>query len=194
MARSVASQGMGWAAQSRAGMLRAPATKVFRKVSKAEAAIEEGTLTEVVIGEWNLEVADLEVAASKCSRVTEWSVHGADGEKIRELRRRNYQVLLESLPDVCLDRFRGLPDGVAPLYFPVRVPERDRTIAELQRRGVRSIEIWPVAHPLLDRSQYPELDPLRHQMLALPVHQGLTPWHMEQVAAAAREAITAAHR
>ncbi len=194
MARSVASQGMGWAAQSRAGMLRGPATKVFRKVSKAEAAVEEGTLTEVVIGEWNLEVADLEVAASKCSRMTEWSVHGADGEKIRDHRRRNFQTLLDSLPDVCPDRFRGLPDGVAPLYFPVRVPERDRTIAELQRRGVRSIEIWPVAHPLLDRSQYAELDPLRNQMLALPVHQGLTPWHMEQVAIAAREAITAAHR
>lgn len=194
MARSVASQGMGWAAQSRAGVLRAPATKVFHKVSKAEQAIEEGTLTETVIGEWNLEVADLEVAASKCSRVTEWAVHGADGEKIREARRRNYQVLLDALPEVCLDRFRGLPDGVAPLYFPVRVPERDRTIAELQKRGVRSIEIWPVAHPLLDGSQFEEIGALRHQMLALPVHQGLTTWHMEQVAVAAREAVTAAHR
>ncbi len=194
MARSVASQGMGWAAQSRAGMLRAPATKVFRKVSKAEQAVEAGTLTETVIGEWNLDVADLEVAASKCSRVTEWAVHGADGEKIREQRRRNYQILLESLPEVCLDRFRVLPDGVAPLYYPVRVPERDRTIAELQKRGVRSIEIWPVAHPMLDREKYADIDPLRHQMLALPVHQGLSPWHMEQVAIAAQDAITAAHR
>jgi dTDP-4-amino-4,6-dideoxygalactose transaminase len=194
MARSFASQGMGWAAQSRAGVLRAPATKVFRKVSKAEQAVEEGTLTEVVIGEWNLEVADLEIAASKCSRVTEWAVHGADGEKIREARRRNYQILLDSLPDVCLDRFRGLPDGVAPLYFPVRVPERDRTIAELQKRGVRSIEIWPVPHPLLDRNRFAELEPLRHQMLALPVHQGLSSWHMQQVATTAREAIMAAHR
>jgi dTDP-4-amino-4,6-dideoxygalactose transaminase len=194
MARSVASQGMGWAAQSRAGVLRAPATKVFHKVSKAERAVEEGTLTETVIGEWNLEVADLEVAASKCSRVTEWAVHGADGERIRELRRRNYQILLNALPEVCLDRFRGLPDGVAPLYFPVRVPERDRTIAELQKRGVRSIEIWPVPHPLLDRTRFVDLEPLRHQMLALPVHQGLSEWHVEQVAHAAREAITAAHR
>jgi dTDP-4-amino-4,6-dideoxygalactose transaminase len=51
-----------------------------------------------------------------------------------------------------------------------------------------------VPHPMLDRTRFAELDPLRHQMLALPVHQGLTPWHMEQVAHAAREAITAAHR
>lgn len=194
MARSFASQGMGWAAQSRAGVLRAPATKVFRKVSKAEQAVAEGTLTETVIGEWNLQVADLEVAASKCSRMTEWAVHGADGEKLREHRRRNYQVLLDALPEACPDRFRRLPDGVTPLYYPIRVPERDRTIAELQKRGVRSIEIWPVPHPLLDRRRFAELEPLRHQMLALPVHQGLTPWHMEHVAKAAREAITAAHR
>ncbi|GAA0353767.1 DegT/DnrJ/EryC1/StrS family aminotransferase [Actinoallomurus spadix] len=194
MARSMASQSMGWAAQSRAGVLRAPATKVFRKVSKAEQAVEEGTLTEVVIGEWNLEVADLEVAASKSSRMTEWAVHGADGEAIRRHRRRNYAILLNALPDVVPPRFRGLPDGVAPLYYPVRVPQRDRTIAELQKRGVRSIEIWPVPHPLLDRRRFAELEPLRHEMLALPVHQGLSEWHMEQVAKAAREAIMAAHR
>jgi dTDP-4-amino-4,6-dideoxygalactose transaminase len=121
-------------------------------------------------------------------------VHGADGERIRELRRRNYQILLNALPEVCLDRFRGLPDGVAPLYFPVRVPERDRTIAELQKRGVRSIEIWPVPHPMLDRNRFAELEPLRHQMLALPVHQGLSEWHVQQIAVAAREAIGAAHR
>ena len=58
-------------------------SKVFSKVSKAEQAVTEGKLTETVIGEWNLQVQDLEVAASKCSRMTEWAVHGADGESIR---------------------------------------------------------------------------------------------------------------
>lgn len=191
MARSVASQGMGWAAQSRAGVLRAPATKVFRKVSRAERAVAEGTLTETVIGEWNLEVADLEVAASKCSRVTEWAVHGADGRRIRELRRRNYRILLDAIPELCLAPFRELPDGVAPLYYPVRVRERDRMLAELQRRGVRSIEIWPVPHPLLDRAEHRGLDPLRAELLALPVHQGLSEWHMGQIADAAKEAVRA---
>jgi dTDP-4-amino-4,6-dideoxygalactose transaminase len=193
MARSVASQGMGWAAQSRAGVLRAPATKVFSKVSRTERAVAAGTLTETVIGEWSLDVADLEIAASKCSRVTEWAVHGTDGRRIRDQRRRNYRILLDAIPEVCLAPFRDLPDGVAPLYYPVRVPERDRTIAELQKRGVRALEIWPVPHPLLDRSAHSELDPLREELLALPVHQGLSEWHMEQVAAAAKEAVTAAH-
>lgn len=194
MARSIASQGMGWAAQSRATVLRAPATKVFKKVSKAEAAAEAGTLTETVIGEWNLEVADLEVAASKSSRMTEWAVHGAAGEKIRDVRRRNYQIILDAIPEATMDRFRGLPPGIAPLYYPVRVRERDRTILELQKRGVRAIEIWPVPHPMLDRNRFAELEPLRHQMLALPVHQGLSEWHMHQIVTTAKEAITAAHR
>lgn len=188
MARSVASQGVGWAAQSRAGALRAPATSVFRKVSRTERAVAEGTLTETVIGEWDLRVEDLEVAASKCSRVTEWAVHGADGRKLRELRRRNYRILLEAVPELCLPMFRDLPDGVAPLYYPIRVPERDRMIAELQKRGVRAIEIWPVPHPLLNRAEHRDLDPLRTELLALPVHQTLSEWHMNQVARAATEA------
>jgi perosamine synthetase len=194
MARSLASQGAGWAAQSRMTLLRKPATAVFHKTSKAEAAVESGTLTETVIGEWDLEVADFESAASKPSRVTEWAVHGANGDHIREARRANYSVLLETLSEVCPARFRRLTPGMAPLYYPVRVPERDRTIAELQRRGVRAIEIWPVPHPLLDRYRFAELEPLRHQMLALPVHQGLSEWHMRQIASAAKEAIPAAHR
>ena len=49
-------------------------------------------------------------------------------------------------------------------------------------------------HPLLDRTRYAEIEPLRHQMLALPVHQGLSEWHARHVASAAREAIAAAHR
>jgi dTDP-4-amino-4,6-dideoxygalactose transaminase len=203
MARSFASQAIGWAAQSRVPVLSMPATRVFKKVSKAEQAVESGTLTETVIGEWNLEAADLDVAATQCSRLTEWAVGGAAGNRIRDVRRANYEVLLDALPDICPDRFRDLPAGVAPLYFPLRVPERDRTIQELQHRGVRAIEIWPVPHPLLAdaRRQHPaaeakfrELDPIRHQMLALPVHQGLSEWHMRRVASAARDAVTAAHK
>ncbi|MEA2843932.1 MAG: hypothetical protein QOJ69_1603, partial [Actinomycetota bacterium] len=45
----------------------------------------------------------------------------------------------------------------------------------------------PVAHPLLDRDRFAELDPLRQELLALPVHQDMQPWHVELVADAASE-------
>lgn len=192
IARSIAAQGAGWAAQSRIAPLRMTAAAVVHKASKAEAAVESGILTETIIGQWDLDISDLEAAASKPSRMTEWAVRGADGDKIREKRRKNYAILLDTVPEVCPDRFHVLSPGVAPLYYPIQVSERDRTIAELQKRGVRAIEIWPVPHPMLDRQRFAELEPLRQQMLALPVHQGLSDWHMHKVANAAREAIAEA--
>ena len=44
-------------------------------------------------------------------------------------------------------------------------------------------------HPLLDRARFAELDPARRELLALPVHQHLEPWHMERVLTAAKAAL-----
>ena len=45
--------------------------------------------------------------------------------------------------------------------------------------------MWPVAHPLLDRSVFPELERPRAELLALPVHQLLTDDHVAQISDAA---------
>jgi hypothetical protein len=98
-------------------------------------------------------------------------------------------VLAAALPDVCPEPFRQLPPGVCPLYFPVRVADRASAIALLQTRGIRAVEIWPLAHPLLDRERFGELEPLRHELLALPVHQELHDRHLEHLVRAAREVL-----
>ena len=82
--------------------------------------------------------------------------------------------------------FRELPEGTCPLYFPVMAEDRGAAIAELLDHGVRALEIWPVPHPLLDRKRYAELEPARHGLLALPVHQAMRDHHVALVAAAAK--------
>ncbi len=188
VARSVVSLLAGRAALSGHAAIREPAVAALAKVSRADTAAAEGRLTEAVIGEWGMEVADVERAASRPSRLTERIVAGLDGDvgaAIRDRRRANYAVLVDSLGPLCPERYQTLPPGVCPLYFPVRCPDRSAVIARLLRYGVRAIEIWPVAHPLLDRARFAEQDPLRRELLALPVHQDMQAWHVDLVADAA---------
>jgi hypothetical protein len=189
MARSGASLLAGRLALAEAGPVRAGATRLIGRASRGDAAAREGTLTETVIGEWDLEVADMEAAARSPSRLTEGYLRRVDGAAIRARRRRNYEVLRDELAELAPEPYRQLPDGVCPLYFPVRAANRSTAVAGLLEHGVRPLEIWPVPHPVLPRDRFAELNSARHELLALPVHQSLRPWHMERVLRAAKEVL-----
>ena len=194
MARSLAALAAGRAALSSLRPLRRVASATIARASRADAAARSGSLTETVIGEWDLEVSDMEAAASRPARLTERIARRADAQAIRDRRRRNYLMLLEDLADVCPEPCRDLAPGVAPLYFPALAGDRAAAIASLLARGVRSLEVWPVPHPLLDRQRFAELEAIRRGLLALPVHQDLEAWHMERVLRAAKEALRPAGR
>ena len=190
MLRSTASLLAGRGAIARARPVRAACSRVIAGASRGDAAARGGTLTEVVIGEWDLEVADMESAASGPAPLTARIVARADGPAIRTVRRRNYEILRDGgLAEYAPEPFRDLPAGIAPLYFPIAVPDRDDAIVRLLDHGVRGLEIWPVPHPLLDRERFAELEPARRSLLSLPVHQHLEPWHMERVLGAAKVAL-----
>jgi dTDP-4-amino-4,6-dideoxygalactose transaminase len=127
----------------------------------------------------------MENAAGRPARLTSALARRADPERVRARRRHNYALLAGELAELAPEPFRVLPDGTAPLYFPALARDRDRAIAALLEHGVRPLEVWPVPHPLLDRSRFAELEPARTQLLALPVHQALSERHMERVLAAA---------
>jgi hypothetical protein len=189
LVRSVGSLLVGRAALARWGSLRRAAAAVLAGTSRADAATRVGRLTETVIGEWDLAESDMEVAATPASRLTQRAVARLDAEAIRARRRQNYAALAAEVGLACPEPFRELPAGTCPLYLPVLVSDRRRTIAALLSRGVRATEVWPVPHPLLERQRFAELEPLRRGLLALPVHQDLEPWHVEAVARAAKEVL-----
>jgi len=179
----------GRAAISGVGPVRRAAMATMRRASKGDAAARRGELTETVIGEWDLQVSDMETAARLPSRVTAWAAPRVDGNAIRERRRANYDALMVDLEPLCPPPFRRLPPGVCPLYVPVLSANRAAAIGALLDHGVRALEVWPVPHPLLDRSQFPELERARTQLLALPVHHLLTDEHVAQLRRAAVEVL-----
>jgi perosamine synthetase len=189
MARSVAALLAARLAIARPAPLRAAAARMISRASRGDAAAREGRLTETVIGEWDLEVADMEAAARSPSRLTEAYVERVDGDAIRAARRRNYELLRDELAELAPAPYRELPEGTCPLYFPAMAADRGAAIARLLERGIRPLEIWPVPHPILPRERFGELEPARHGLLALPVHQSLRPWHMERVVGAAKEVL-----
>lgn len=194
MVRSMAALVAGRAAIAHARPLRARAARAIGRASRADAAARDGTLTEIVIGEWELEVADMEAAAGAPSRLTAAALPRVDGAGIRARRRRNYLRLRDDLEELTLPPFRELPEGVCPLYFPLLVADRRRAIAALLARGVRALEIWPVPHPILDHPRFSELEPVRRGLLALPVHQALEDWHMDLVLGAAKDVLATSAR
>ena len=186
MLRSMLSLTAARAALSPIGPLRRAAARAIGRASIGDSAAREGELTDVVIGEWGLEPEDMENAAGRPARLTSFAVRRVDPERVRSTRRRNYAILAAELAELAPEPFRVLPEGTAPLYFPAFARDRDRAIAALLDRGVRPLEIWPVPHPLLDRTRHAELAPARTQLLALPVHQAMSESHVEQVLEAAR--------
>lgn len=190
MVRSVLALAAARGALARPRALRAAATATIARTSRTDAAARAGTLTDTVIGEWDLEVGDMHAAAGQPSRLTARTVARTAGHLARERRRANYARLASALGELCFEPFRRLAAGTAPLYLPVMAADRPRALARLLERGVRGLEIWPVPHPLLDRSRYDELAPLRQGLLALPVHQHLRPAHVDAIAAAAMRALT----
>jgi dTDP-4-amino-4,6-dideoxygalactose transaminase len=129
---------------------------------------------------------EMETAAGRPARLTSALVRRVDPERLRARRRHNYALLAAELAELAPEPFRALPEGTTPLYFPALARDRDEAIRRLLERGVRPLEVWPVPHPLLDRSRFAELEPARTRLLALPVHQALGDREMERVLEAAR--------
>jgi hypothetical protein len=75
--------------------------------------------------------------------------HAFDFDGIAQIRRANYRYLAERLGDIAI--FPKLPDGVVPLGFPVRVPNRDDIRQKLFKSG-----IYPPVHWALGNAVPPE--------------------------------------
>ena len=89
-------------------------------------------------------------------------------------------------PGGCAARSRPVfpivPDGVCPLFFPVLVRDKHDAAERLRARGVDALEFWndscePGGHEMGSDAQF-----LRRHVLELPIHQDLTPRHIDHIA------------
>lgn len=110
---------------------------------------------------------------------------------VRDRRRANWKWLAERL-----DRVRGatrvpeaLSPGASPLVLVLRVPDRDRLVAALDRAGIDAYVFGARPHPACPPGIVEVARPLREDLVGLPVHQGLGEAELARVAGAVRKAL-----
>lgn len=118
-----------------------------------------------------------------CSAITRHILNHVRVEDIRSVRRQNYLHLIENLK---LSKgyallYHDLPEGVVPLYFPVLVEDRESMCREINDSGISAISWWSGYHKELDWSSFPDARYLKDHVLAIPIHQQMSPHKMQYV-------------
>ena len=107
-------------------------------------------------------------------------------EHVIQQRRDNYTRLLGHLTESpCIRIVRDqLPDGVCPLFFPVKIERVCRRDMQdrLQRAGIGTFVFGEELHSSLPSNQFRNAVKLSQNILCLPVHQDLQPADMSFIA------------
>jgi dTDP-4-amino-4,6-dideoxygalactose transaminase len=113
-------------------------------------------------------------------------MHNIRPELVRNRRHRNYSILFRRLKDVC--PFKSVPEGSAPIGFPILHPDRERFRQRMLKAGIEFLVHWH--EKLLPRGvagRFPDAAWLSRRILSLPCHHDLTVKDMEYVARMARK-------
>ena len=128
----------------------------------------------------------------EASWITKALLKRVRGEEVMRRRRQNYLFLLEHLDGMegASPVRRDLPEGVCPLYFPLRVPDSTEYGRCLKASGIEAIPFWSHRGSLLRPDLFEDTLSLKKTVLALPIHQDLTPRHVRKIADALREVLS----
>ncbi|GAC1550507.1 MAG: hypothetical protein NVS2B9_16730 [Myxococcales bacterium] len=149
-------------------------------------AVHRGRIPRVSTGTQHFDRRDVRLGMSAASHVI---LRNQDYPAIVEARRRNYFLLYAALRGVAPPVTGELATGVCPLFYPVRVKDKDGVMGALLSRGVETVDFWRLRHPAVAAGEFPEVEGLRAEVLELPVHQDLSPADTEHVAASLREVL-----
>ena len=109
-------------------------------------------------------------------------------ETTAEIRRTNYQYLLQHLGDLVPQPFRMLQGGESPFAFPIEAENPREFLKELRKHGVEGLLFWFFPHPSLPVEEFPKSKLRREHILAVPVHQELNNSQLRQIVDAVLEA------
>jgi dTDP-4-amino-4,6-dideoxygalactose transaminase len=158
------------------GALRSVTSGLRRRAN--ELAVPVGTQ------DFDPEVVDLGMSAL-AARLA----RASDASRIVQRRRENWSFLHQRLAGHQRAVWPRLPAGASPLFYALRVEDKDRALRVLRGRGVKAVDFWRTGHPSAAGAPFPEVERLRAQVVELPCHQDLGPDQLERVARFAREAV-----
>src|SRR5688500_7500316 len=162
--------------RSRANGIGAALQVMKRGMGRTAGALD---VRRANVGDIGFNLSEVDLAMS---RMSERLLERFDFAAIRQRRVENYRRLAALLrPDV-LQAFPSVPNGVCPLFFPVVVPDKQAAAQQLRARGVDALEFWNDSSEPGGHEMGPDAQFLRRHVLELPIHQDLTPRHIDHVA------------
>jgi dTDP-4-amino-4,6-dideoxygalactose transaminase len=124
-------------------------------------------------------------------RVAHWGIssfsekvlNSSDYQKIKNIRRDNYEFLLNYFQnnDRAFLPFDVLPPGVCPLFFPLVIKKRDMFYKCLKKQRISGHDWWGKFHPDVPWVNFPEAVFLKKNILGLPIHQDLSFAHLHKI-------------
>jgi len=132
----------------------------------------------VPVGNTGFDVSAANIGMSALSRSL---LRRFDYEAIRKIRRRNFQFLYDALLDGARSCLRELTPEVCPLFFPLLVKDKQQAARALWKEGIETVEFWNCGDPAAERTGS-DAQFLRRHVLEVPIHQDVTPEHLDHVA------------
>ena len=162
--------------RGRANGVGAALQVVKRGMGRAASALAVRRANVGDIG-FNLDEVDLAMSRLSSRLLVRFDYHD-----IRQRRVENYRRLSDLLNEGVDRLFATLPDGVCPLFFPVIVEDKHAVAEWLRNRGVDALEFWNDSSEPGGHEMGPDARFLRRHVLELPIHQDLTPRHIDHIA------------
>lgn len=156
--------------RSRADRVGKALQMVKRTAGRAAGALE---VSRATVGDIGFTRSDVDLSISPLSSRL---LRRLDLESIREKRARNFRHLASQLDGRVDALHHDAADGICPLFFPLLVADKRDAAARLRRRGIEPLEFWNHGAGV-DSSATTTF--LRTHVLGLPIHQDLTPRHMD---------------
>jgi hypothetical protein len=147
-----------------------------RGLGKAAGAL---AVHRTPVGDMGFDVTDVDLAMS---RVSERVIGRLDFGEIKRKRLANFRRLSHALHGRATLLLPPPSDGVCPLFFPILVDDKHAAAQALVARGVDALEFWNDGVEADGRDMSARTRFLRQHVLELPIHQDLTPRHVDYVA------------
>jgi dTDP-4-amino-4,6-dideoxygalactose transaminase len=162
--------------RSRADGLGAALCAMKRGLGRAAGALE---VHRTPVGDMGFDLTDVDLAMSPVSARL---IERFDYPDIRRRRLANFQQLADALRGRVRFVLPDPDEGICPLFFPILVPDKHAAAIALQQRGIDALEFWNGGYEPEGATAGPDAQFLRTHVLELPIHQDLTPAHVEYVA------------
>ena len=173
---------LGRVAELAVQRLRARANAIGGTLQAAKQAVGRALgsieLNRANVGDIGFNKADVDLQMSSAS---ERLLQRLDFARIRRQRVGNYQMLGESLNGSVTPLHARLDSGVCPLFYPIVVGDKTGTARALRGQGVQALEFWNHGADAIAGESH-DVQYLRSHILALPVHQDLSPRHLGHMA------------